>query len=126
MSGSIASNSVLHDEFPDARNQVLLPTLVDEIAKNNQSTLFCEIPVSNTSYSQGFRKITYGHFATAIDGAAWWLQRELGESQTFETLTYIGPNDLRYPILVLGAVKAGYKVSYNLPLGKFEEKKRLD
>ena len=31
--------------------------------------------------------------------------------QTFETLAYIGPNDLRYNVLILGAVKAGYKVS---------------
>jgi hypothetical protein len=27
-----------------------------------------------------------------------------------EILAYLGPNDLRYPALVLGAVKAGYCV----------------
>ena len=110
MSAEIPSYHIPSSEVPYARNRLLLPTLVDKIAKDDPSTVFCEIPVSNTSYSQGFRKITYGQLSTAIDGATWWLYKRLKASQTFETLTYIGPNDLRYPILVLGAVKVGYKV----------------
>jgi hypothetical protein len=41
----------------------------------------------------------------------WWLHRTLGPGESFETLLYLGPNDLRHNILLLGAVKAGYKVS---------------
>ena len=109
MLAMVPSDTILHDKSMKARNQILLPTLVDKIAKNDPSMIFCEIPVSSATYLQGFRKITYGQFSMAVDGAAWWLRMELGKSQTFETLTYIGPNDLRYLILVLGAVKAGYK-----------------
>ena len=34
----------------------------------------------------------------------------LGPGKDFETLAYIGPLDVRYNALLLGAVKAGYKV----------------
>ena len=108
MSGK--ADPVSYGDAASSKNEKLLPTLIDEIARNDPSTVFCEVSVSPTTYSQGFRQINYGQLAMAIDGAAWWLRNELGESNTFETLTYIGPNDLRYPILVLGAVKAGYKV----------------
>ena len=58
----------------------------------------------------GYRKISYRDLANAVNGAARWLQRMLGPGQDFETLAYMGPNELRSPALILGAVKAGYKV----------------
>jgi hypothetical protein len=33
-----------------------------------------------------------------------------GKSTTFETVGYIGPGDIRYLILVVAAIKVGYKV----------------
>lgn len=63
------------------------------------------------TYRDGYRKITYRELASAVNGAAKWLVDTLGAGQDFETLAYIGPNDVRYPFLILGAVKAGYKVS---------------
>ena len=70
--------------------------------------------MSTTSYESGFRKITYCMLANAIDGVAWWLQQSLGLGQEFETLAYFGPWDIRYIVLLLGAVKVGYKVSSQL------------
>jgi len=49
--------------------------------------------------------------ANAIDGLAWWIKEQLGESRTFETLVYFGTWDPRYILLLLAAVKAGYKVN---------------
>ena len=49
--------------------------------------------------------------ANAINGVAWWMQQSLGPAINFETLAYFGPWDIRYILLLLGAVKAGYKVS---------------
>ena len=88
----------------------LVPHIVDQRAQSEPDALYAEYPVSTTSYKEGYSKITYSGFANAINGAAWWLHKTLGPGKDFEILAYIGPNDLRYPALILGAVKAGYTV----------------
>ena len=88
----------------------LVPNLVDKRARLTPNSIYSEYPISPLSYDEGYRTITYGDFANAVNGAARWLQTTLGPGQDFETLAYMGPNDLRYPALILGAVKAGYKV----------------
>lgn len=94
----------------------LLNNIVDGMAKTRPSALYAEVPVSPTTYEAGFRKITYGTLANAINGVAWWLKGELGVGQNFETLSYIGPSDLGYVIMLLGAVKAGYKVCVSISI----------
>lgn len=96
--------SVLH------RKNQLLPNIVDGIAKTRPEAIYAEIPRSRTSYESGYRTITYRHLANAINGVAWRLEKHLGRGKQHETLAYIGPNDLGYICMVLGAVKAGYKV----------------
>lgn len=88
----------------------LLNSIVDETARATPDLVYAELPKSPVDLSQGFRQVTYRDFANGIDAVAWWLRKNLGPSETFETLTYIGPNDLRHNLLLLGAVKAGYKV----------------
>lgn len=89
----------------------ILNNIVDFMAKKHPQALFAEFPVSPTSYDAGYRKINYENLANAVDGAAWWIQESLGApKKDFETLAYIGLNDPRYNIMVLAAVKAGYKV----------------
>ena len=92
------------------RNSHLLPTLVDTIALKDPQALWCEFPYSPSNYEDGYRRITYKELSNAVNGTAYWLENTLGRGHNFETLAYIGPNDPRYPIFVLGAVKAGYKV----------------
>ncbi|KAI4196585.1 MAG: hypothetical protein LQ350_006457 [Teloschistes chrysophthalmus] len=77
--------------------------------------VYAELPWSPTTFQAGFRQVTYANFANAINGVAWWLSEELGSSDDFETLLYIGPNDLRHNLLLLGAVKAGYKMLFTSP-----------
>lgn len=89
----------------------LLNHMVDDIARVRPCSVWAEMPVSTTSYEAGFRKITYRMLANAINGAAWWMHESLGPGKEFETLAYFGPWDIRYVVLLLGAVKAGYKVS---------------
>ena len=97
-------------DYPFSKPDIL-NNIVDYRAKRSPRALYAEFPVSSTSYDQGYRKITYEVLANAVNGAAWWLEETLGRSNNFDTLAYIGPNDLRYNVLILGAVKAGYKVS---------------
>jgi len=44
-----------------------------------------------------------------------WLAMLLGPYSNSEILLYIGPNDIRYYALVLGAIKDGYSVRGYLP-----------
>jgi acyl-CoA synthetase (AMP-forming)/AMP-acid ligase II len=102
--------SIRGNELSPHRKE-LLNHIIDEYARDEPERLYAEIPFSPTTYAAGLRKVTYAAFANAINGMAWWLHHKLGPGKNFETLCYIGPNDLRHNILLLGAVKAGYKVS---------------
>lgn len=92
-----------------------MPNLVDKRASSTPDAIYAKYPVSTLTYDKGYRTITYRGFANAVNGAARWLVDILGHGENFETLAYIGPNDLRYPAFILGAVKAGYKVTDTYP-----------
>ncbi|KAL9619388.1 MAG: hypothetical protein Q9160_005983 [Pyrenula sp. 1 TL-2023] len=94
---------------------ILLPNLVDQKASSCPETVWAEYPKSADTYENGYRAITYRQFANAINGAAWWLEKTMGKGQDFETLAYIGPNDVRYQILLVAAIKAGYKMFFTSP-----------
>ncbi|KAI9842652.1 MAG: putative NRPS-like protein biosynthetic cluster [Sclerophora amabilis] len=96
--------------LPVHQRKQLLNNIVDGMANARPRALYAELPISPTSYDAGYRKVTYGALANAINGVAWWLTEKLGPGKGFQTLTYMGPNDIRYNVLILGAVKAGYKV----------------
>lgn len=95
---------------PAYQKKQLLNHMVDGMAHARPHALYAEFPKSTTAYDAGFYKITYAALANAVNGVAWLLSRELGPGKNHETLTYIGPRDFRHNIMVLGAVKAGYKV----------------
>ena len=97
--------------IPDDCGHRLVPAIVDDIAARQPQKPF--ISLAKTSNPRdGFEDITYHAFARAIDRCAWWLEENLGRSSTFQTLfTYLEPQDLRHGILVLAAIKTGYKVS---------------
>lgn len=97
----------------------LLPQIVDDLARDEPSRIFTAIPRTN-DISDGLRDVTALEFATAVNRAAWFLEKVLGRSNSVETLTYIGPSDLRYPILSLAAPKAGYKTFWTSPRNSFE------
>lgn len=102
--------NIQEDETLPHRKE-LLNHIIDGYARDEPERLYAEIPLSPITYAAGLRKVTYAAFANAINGMAWWLHRTLGPGKDFETLCYIGPNDLRHNILLLAAVKVGYKVS---------------
>jgi hypothetical protein len=88
----------------------LLVNILDGLAVSRPYALYAEYPVSATTYADGFFKVNYAQFANAVNGMAWWLETNLGHGKNFEPLAYLGPSDIRYNALLLGAVKAGYKV----------------
>ncbi|CAG8971674.1 hypothetical protein HYALB_00003142 [Hymenoscyphus albidus] len=97
---------------PILQRKQLLNHIIDGFAQTRPESVWAKVPKNSTSYNAGYRKITYKLMANAVNGLAWWIKRELGESKTFETLAYFGNWDPRYCILMLAAVKAGYKVDF--------------
>ncbi|KAL9120029.1 MAG: hypothetical protein Q9187_003419 [Circinaria calcarea] len=97
---------------PLPHRKQLLNHMVDGMAQVRPESVWAKIPWDDLSYNAGYRKITYRLFANAVNGVAWWLLRELGQSERFDTLAYFGTWDPRYIILLLGAVKVGYKMVF--------------
>lgn len=87
----------------------LIPTLIDELATRDATRVFLSLP-RTANIKDGFEDITYEDLAHAINVCAWWMECTLQRSETFETLNYVGPQDLRYVILLFAAIKTGYQV----------------
>ncbi|KAH8432828.1 uncharacterized protein LDX57_010457 [Aspergillus melleus] len=67
------------------------------------------IPCDSHDASAGYRDVSYGEFARAVNRAAWWIVETLGSrSSSFDALHYVAPQDLSYMVLAVAAVKTGY------------------
>ena len=87
----------------------LMPCVVDELSASTPSRVYASVPVSS-DLSEGFRDVTFREVAAATNSLARRITAQIGRSETFETIAYIGSADLRYAIFFLAAVKCGYKV----------------
>ncbi|EXJ71848.1 uncharacterized protein A1O5_04349 [Cladophialophora psammophila CBS 110553] len=82
----------------------LLPQIIDDLARDVPAQIITSIPKTDE----------------VEDGFVDFLDKTLGKGKNFETLTYVGPSDLRYPILALAANKAGYKMFWTSPRNSLE------
>ncbi|KAI0186100.1 hypothetical protein EV127DRAFT_463436 [Xylaria flabelliformis] len=92
----------------------LVPNIIDDVAKNEPWKAFASIPVSE-DLSDGYVDVTYRIIANAINRASWWLSENLGLANTSEVFSYMGPNDLRYSIFIVAAIKCGYQMMIPSP-----------
>ena len=89
----------------------LLPVLVDELAATEPDRVFISVPYSK-NVEDGFHDIDFRAFARAVNRCSWWIRETFGEPMsTFPTISYFGPHDARYLMLILACNKVGYKVS---------------
>lgn len=86
----------------------LITSVIDQIAEEEPKATWIVAPTND-----GYCNLSYRQFATAINGVSWWLERQIGRGDGSTSLVFFGTGggDIRYPILLLGAVKAGYYVS---------------
>lgn len=94
----------------------LLVSIVDDRAQNEPDREWVSIP--NTSNPRdGWKKVTYKQAANAINRVAHKLVSSTGRPVMgdFPTVAYIGPNDVRYLVFALGAIKAGYQALFISP-----------
>jgi acyl-CoA synthetase (AMP-forming)/AMP-acid ligase II len=94
----------------------LLPNVVDEFAANEPARPFQYQPKSSNP-EDGWEPVTFKDFSNAINHVAHIIAETVKKdsSDEFPTLAYVGPNDVRYGILVLAAVKAGCKAFFVSP-----------
>ncbi|TVY94015.1 Non-canonical non-ribosomal peptide synthetase [Lachnellula willkommii] len=105
-----SENTIPAQDLPQRKQ--LFNHLVDGLAQTRPEAAWAKIPKNELSYDGGYRKVSYKMMANAINGLAWWIKDEIGESKDFETLAYFGTWDPRYILLLLAAVKAGYKMIF--------------
>ena len=99
---------------PENCGRRLIPTLIDDIARDDPKRPFISVPL-DFNLGDEYRDVCYSSFANAVNKCAWWLESQLGKSSTFETITYIShARDITYLILIIAAVKAGYKVGSDM------------
>ncbi|KAK5996265.1 Non-canonical non-ribosomal peptide synthetase FUB8-like protein [Cladobotryum mycophilum] len=96
----------------------LLVNIVDEYATTEPERAYAYAPVSSDP-EDGFKPITFKAVANAVNYIAHKITdalKERGEStDDFPTIAYIGPNDVRYPIMALACVKAHCKAFFISP-----------
>ncbi|CAM1502330.1 Fc.00g043140.m01.CDS01 [Cosmosporella sp. VM-42] len=97
----------------------LLPSLVDEIAKSEPSRVFYSVAKTKDP-ADGFQDIDAETLAKAVDRCSWYIEKTLGRGHDFPTLTYMGPQDVVYAILILACIKTGYKLLLNSPRNTLE------
>ncbi|KAF2202987.1 acetyl-CoA synthetase-like protein [Delitschia confertaspora ATCC 74209] len=86
----------------------LLPQALDDHAASTPQRLYASI-AREADLSKGFQDVTCEDMARCVHFMAQWIKNNIGISEKFETLSYIGIPDLRGAVLFLAAVKAGYK-----------------
>lgn len=90
----------------------LLHNVIEQRARDGHSRPIASVPRSST-LDEGYTDVSYAMFANAIDRLAHWILATLGTpTRDCEPIVYVAPLDLRYQILMIAAVKAGYIVSF--------------
>jgi acyl-CoA synthetase (AMP-forming)/AMP-acid ligase II len=87
----------------------LFPQVLEDAAAANPNDVIGMIAKS-ADISAGFTKVTYSQLSNAVNFTAWWIEAQIGRSELFETLAYVGIQDFRYLIIEIAAVKCGYKI----------------
>lgn len=82
---------------------------VDRLAADVPHNVWVKTPLDQAELA--WQDVTYLQLSRAVDSMAYWIERELGLAAADEPLAYAGVNDIRYPIIILAALKTGYKVS---------------
>lgn len=94
----------------------LIPNIIDDLARRDPHQEAFQVP--NTSDPQdGWKIVTWKEYANAINHVARRIVEISGQPKdgTFPTIAYIGPNDARYVVMMVAAIKAGYKALFVSP-----------
>ncbi|RFU75191.1 nrps-like enzyme [Trichoderma arundinaceum] len=101
----------------------LLVNVVDGYAAHESERTFIYQPNSSNP-KDGFRPITFGEVSNAVNYLAHELlqqaQKNIYPNDSFPTIAYIGPSDIRYAIIMLACIKAHCKALFISPRNSLE------
>ncbi|KAB8264289.1 hypothetical protein BDV32DRAFT_160563 [Aspergillus pseudonomiae] len=101
-------NEIWRRGAEEFRGQRLLPHVVDYHAHENPNRVFNSMPRTQ-NVADGFRDFDMKTMATAVDFMAWWLDNHSKNApKEKKVLAYVGVPDIRYPVLLFAAIKAGW------------------
>ncbi|OGM49661.1 putative AMP dependent ligase/synthetase [Aspergillus bombycis] len=108
-------NEIWRRGAEEFRGQRLLPHVVDYHAHENPSRVFNSMPRTQ-NVADGFRDVDMKTMATAVDFMAWWLDdHSKSVPKEKKILAYLGVPDIRYPVLLFAAIKAGWTTFWISP-----------
>ncbi|KND91935.1 Carboxylic acid reductase [Tolypocladium ophioglossoides CBS 100239] len=99
----------------------LAPNIVDEVAAADPTRPFVFAPRSSTP-EDGWAPVTYTQVANAVNHVARIVAATVkrGARDPFPTVAYVGPNDIRYGIVMLACIKAGCQALFISPRNSVE------
>ncbi|KAL9082467.1 MAG: hypothetical protein Q9159_006387 [Coniocarpon cinnabarinum] len=90
----------------------LLVHTIDEIARIDPDRTWALKP-HTLDLEDGYRKVTFRELANAVNILAWFLDRQLGDSNKTHTFAYLGKPDMRYYMISAAAAKTGNRVLFS-------------
>ncbi|KAF4950174.1 hypothetical protein FSARC_13280 [Fusarium sarcochroum] len=97
-----------------SQHRVLI-SLIEKITSEDPTRPFTYIPVSSDA-KDGWKAVTFDQLAHAVDYLAYNISKSTANSKDeCPTVAYIGPNDVRYPMMLLACIKAGCKALFISP-----------
>ncbi|KAL8964309.1 MAG: hypothetical protein Q9183_004537, partial [Haloplaca sp. 2 TL-2023] len=98
----------------------LIHLIPDELAEAVPDHPLFSFPTTAKPQDNGFKDVSSKCFANAINRTAWYLRDLLGPPKNFETVAYMGSNDIRYFLFMFAAIKVGYKMLFLSPRNNTE------
>ncbi|KAF2845610.1 acetyl-CoA synthetase-like protein [Plenodomus tracheiphilus IPT5] len=97
---------------PPRYGRRLVPSIIDDNARTQPNRACFAIPRCEALH-EGLRDITWRTYANAINKMAYFIQREIGRSTSFETVMYLGFPDIRSFIVLVALIKTGHKALFS-------------
>ncbi|KAL8885719.1 MAG: hypothetical protein Q9215_006473 [Flavoplaca cf. flavocitrina] len=98
----------------------LIHLIPDELAEAVPDHPLFSFPTTAKPSDDCFRDVSSKCFANAINRTAWYIKDLLGPPTSFETVAYMGSNDIRYFLFMFAAIKVGYKMLFLSPRNNLE------
>ncbi|KAM3075334.1 hypothetical protein ACMFMG_007227 [Clarireedia jacksonii] len=111
-------------EFPPDCGKRPAACYIHQVAADDPERVCISIPLT-LEPRDGFKDITFKQLDKAIDVASTWIETQFGIGQNFECLPYIGPQDLRYVLLMIASVNTGHKLFVPSPRNSLEAHVKL-
>ncbi|KAL2839422.1 acetyl-CoA synthetase-like protein [Aspergillus pseudoustus] len=105
----------------------LIPHIIDATAAATPDAECLFIPRTPGKPTDGWKSVSWAEVANAVNYVAHMLIRAAGTPTpgTFPTIAYIGLDDPRYVLFIMGAIKAGFKALFISPRNSVEAQVNL-